>query len=340
MDGIMHWTPSFTSPARRLRLPLISLMTTMMSATAAHAQAPYAIASPDTPPPALLAAPSTGRAAEGQADGGAAPTVNAPLSINSPTEGVPKVRPGTRAAANPSVPAPAGEPLEQGGAAPSTAELSPTSATAPPTAAATSSLSAPADRLPLGTPAPRAEERDGERATDSSLTSLFDPRQSGAARTIGALALVVTLAWLTIALLRRGRESLAGGRRPSGVIQVLARYPVGRGQQLLLLQVGRRVLCVHQASGVMRTLTEFDGRDDVADLLGRVEGREADGFNRLLRTATGALERGLPVPRTVAAGAPEANGVRRDASAALIETIDLTRRRTGLSQLLSGKGSR
>ena len=44
----------------------------------------------------------------------------------------------------------------------------------------------------------------------------------------------------------------AGGPSPSGVVEVLGRYPVARGQQLVLLKVGARVLLLSQGHGGFR----------------------------------------------------------------------------------------
>ncbi len=68
-------------------------------------------------------------------------------------------------------------------------------------------------------------------------------------------------------------------RSPSGILEILGRYPVGRGQQLLLLKLDRRVLLVSQSTGSkgssMTTLCELHEPDDVASLLQRVA--DADG---------------------------------------------------------------
>jgi flagellar biogenesis protein FliO len=41
----------------------------------------------------------------------------------------------------------------------------------------------------------------------------------------------------------------AGGRAPSGVLEVLGRYPVARGSTLVLLKLDRRVLLLAQSRG-------------------------------------------------------------------------------------------
>lgn len=79
----------------------------------------------------------------------------------------------------------------------------------------------------------------------------------------------------------------AGGRAPSGVLEVLGRYPVARGQTLALLRVDRRVLLLCQSSSGFSTLAEFTDPEEVASLLVKTRGEEGDSiaerFDGLLR---------------------------------------------------------
>ncbi|MBL8744970.1 MAG: FliO/MopB family protein [Phycisphaerae bacterium] len=88
---------------------------------------------------------------------------------------------------------------------------------------------------------------------------------------------------------RSGSLSLAigaGGRSPSGVLEVLGRYPVARGQTLVLLRMDRRVLLVSQSAAGCATLTEVTDPDEVASLLVKTRDEEgasnASRFNELL----------------------------------------------------------
>jgi flagellar biogenesis protein FliO len=99
-------------------------------------------------------------------------------------------------------------------------------------------------------------------------------------RVLGALAAVVGLILLARIVVVRYFPNLLrfggsiGSDRPSGVIEVLARYPLpgaGRGQQLIVLKVARRVLLAHQAGSNVRTLSEMSDPNEVAALLARLE---------------------------------------------------------------------
>ncbi len=98
----------------------------------------------------------------------------------------------------------------------------------------------------------------------------------------GGLAGVLFLIWILRMLVRKsartgaGRGLLARVRAPEGVASILARYPVARGEHVVLLEVGRRILVVHQASGSMTTLSEVTDRDEVADIRARVNGEERE----------------------------------------------------------------
>jgi hypothetical protein len=128
---------------------------------------------------------------------------------------------------------------------------------------------------------------------------------------------------------------------------VLARYPLARGQQIVLLEVGRRILVTHQTAQAVTTLGEVSDPDEVADLRARCEagrrGTQAFSFDALLRGSSrefDAAERAVPdrIPPRAGAGravarAPEAPVRRGDVRSVLpeafrsaeIETVDLTR---------------
>jgi hypothetical protein len=73
-----------------------------------------------------------------------------------------------------------------------------------------------------------------------------------------------------------------GGRAPSGILEVLGRYPVGRGCTLVLLKLDRRILLVSQSSGgklsgvTMTTLAEVTDIEDVASILLKTRDAETD----------------------------------------------------------------
>ncbi len=143
----------------------------------------------------------------------------------------------------------------------------------------------PGDALPLGE---RVGSEGGPHA--AALEGL------GVARTLGAVAVVVALIVLVRVLLVRAarlsgggiRGQLgAGGRAPSGIVQILGRYPVARGQTLVLMKLDRRVLLLSQTSAGFTTLSEITEADDVASILRQARDEEGESmaarFGALLR---------------------------------------------------------
>ena len=106
-------------------------------------------------------------------------------------------------------------------------------------------------------------------------------------KTAGALAMVIGLMLGLWAIFKRwalnqgGLGLMAGGRgrAPAGLLEILGRYPVSRGQTLMLLKLDRRVLLVSQSSNArstrMTTLCEMTDPEEVASILLRAA--DADG---------------------------------------------------------------
>ena len=129
----------------------------------------------------------------------------------------------------------------------------------------------------------------------------------------------------------------AGGRAPSGVLEVLGRFPVARGQTLVLLKMDRRILLLGMGTAGFSTLAEITDPDEVASLL--VKTRDDEGetlaakFNAMLRgmerDPASAPDSGGPVtPRAALRRAAERAAVTpraRDTSDA-DTTDDLARR--------------
>lgn len=159
------------------------------------------------------------------------------------------------------------------------------------------------EALPLGVGAARSAGATTEHAKGDRLVG-----DSGwIVRTAGALALVVTLAlFLRAALVRASRgvggigvQLGAGGRAPSGLLSVLGRYPVARGQTLVLLKVDTRVLLLCQSADGFSTLCEIADPEEVASILLKVRDEE----NESLGKRFGAMLRLFERDPSIAGGA-------------------------------------
>lgn len=160
-------------------------------------------------------------------------------------------------------------------------------------------------------------------------------------RTAGALTLVIGLILLCKKLFVRLSQGTggvasqfgAGGRAPSGVLEILGRYPVSRGHTLVLLKVDRRVLLLGHSSGGFTTLSEITDSEEVASLLVKTRDEEGETmtarFNALLR----GMERD---PSTI-----DAEPRRGILSARTREEVpEITTRRAGLSAAASDLAKR
>ncbi len=180
-------------------------------------------------------------------------------------------------------------------------------------------------RAPLGVMPTRAAstgetEETRQRSTAIGSTGLNFTRVLGAlAAVIGLILLLRTLAVRFLPTTLGGGGGVGG--RPSGVIEVLARYPVGRGQQLMVLKFARRILLVHQSGAIARTLSEMTDPDEVAATLSRLEAGATVANAAKFRSAIQSFEQEHE--------AAMRERTRPEASSPAMETeiIDLTRTR-------------
>ena len=195
---------------------------------------------------------------------------------------------------------------------------------------------------------PNAASANGSLAANSSRTFANELLPTGLA--LGATLLAIVLARSAV---KRFSGKMGAGKRPQGVVEILARYPVARGQQIILLKVGRRVIVTHQGAQGMQALSEFSSEADVADLLARCEAgtRAASpfSFDALLRQSGKSMDRSMDksmdrsmdrldgTPTSSRPSKSTENSAARNALPPLmrdaeIEMVDLTRARKGGSR--------
>lgn len=177
---------------------------------------------------------------------------------------------------------------------------------------------------PTAAPRPESERRpifagDALPALNAAL-SPDEPSPRGQTGDLLAMGLplagVIGLILLSAAVLRRVAKSggglaaalTAGGAAPAGIIEVLARYPISRGQSLVLLKVDRRVLLLSHASGVrgqaaaFSTLSEITDPDEVASILLKARDGDADTVDSRFRQSMERYAQGEDEQATVALG--------------------------------------
>lgn len=172
------------------------------------------------------------------------------------------------------------------------------------------------ESTPLGA-APTGDaggEPDGGEAGATSPMELGASAGRTIASLLGVVAVIVVLA-IGMRKLSRSRGGLvaqlgAGGRAPSGVLEVLGRYPVGHGQQLVLLKLDRRVLLLSQGAGSRRgggggfqTLCEITDAEEIASLLLKTRDEQQESLAARFQTTLRDADR--RTARTLRELAPE-----------------------------------
>ncbi len=160
----------------------------------------------------------------------------------------------------------------------------------------------------------------------------------------GVLGVAVAAAAVVRLVARRQgglRSSLgAGGRSPAGIMEILGRYPVGRGAVLVLLKLDRRVLLLSQTSlgklglgSSFATLCEITDPDEVASILVKTRDEEGESmavkFRGLLSRFDRTMEETTGVPGSSRKVRTHAGGDRTemwDSERADIPVVDLTTR--------------
>ena len=158
--------------------------------------------------------------------------------------------------------------------------------------------------MPIGKPASLPDRTTLIGADESQTGSPIIDK--GYIQTIAALAGVILLILglgQVYKRLARSQGGLAGqlgagGSAPSGIIEVVGRYPISKGMTLVVLKFDRRVLLLSHASptkgkngqaGTMQVLSELSDPEDIASILLKTRGASGDliaqSFEQSLREA-------------------------------------------------------
>jgi len=173
--------------------------------------------------------------------------------------------------------------------------------------------------MPAAGASPESESRPiGTPGAPAAAGTAAGPGSPSTLRTVASLGVVVGLivaAGLGLRVLTRvgvGKTLGAGAGSPSGVVEVLARYPGGRGLTLVVLKVDRRVLLLGQVASTtgrvdsVTTLTTFDDATDVASLLMKTQDEQGQSLSAKFREVLS----GFHGPRGGAAAHDDDDGVR------------------------------
>lgn len=186
----------------------------------------------------------------------------------------------------------------------------------PDTAAALTSRPLPPRSAPSrATPAPSQTSQSDSLSGTQAATGSWSWQRTAMVCVVGG-AMLIMLVYGSRRFRESSRFMLAlgpAGRAPSGVLEVLGRYPAGRGTLLILLRLDRRVLLVAQSGGRtgtgMTTLCEIDDPASVASLLAKTrdDDQAASIFTSTLKRAVAVSPQAAPAaaPQTTVARTPQ-----------------------------------
>ena len=140
------------------------------------------------------------------------------------------------------------------------------------------------ERQPLGTPSDESAEQRIQN-TDTGSWGL---------QTAMALGVVILLIVMLRVFLKRMSGGAAASTTGGGLMEVLARCPIGNKAQVVFLRVNQRIIVAAHTQAGMNTLAQVDDPDEVAALLAQAEaGRPASisqSFQKLVRQFEGTHE--------------------------------------------------
>lgn len=164
---------------------------------------------------------------------------------------------------------------------------------------------------PLGRPASRSSVKEPSTKAMVGSAEIAEPSQvqtiwsNPIVRTAGSLAIVLGLILLLAKFGKRMQArggglaaAFATGRGPSGILEVLGRYPLARGQTIVLLKFDTRLLLVAQSTALVRggssslqVLTEVRDPEEVAGILSRVQDGKGDSSSARFTSLLSAFDR-------------------------------------------------
>jgi hypothetical protein len=173
--------------------------------------------------------------------------------------------------------------------------------------------------------------KDQSKAANSDQTTplrspVAEQRLGGSVtQTVLALGAVIGVILLVSVIVKRAAKRGGGlmgalgpgGRAPSGLLEVLGRYPISRGTTLVLLKMDRRILLLCQSGGGkiaggagMTTLCEVTDPEDVASILLKTRDEEesnlAQKFQAFLKGEEKSAAEVLDTPASPPFRSPQA----------------------------------
>lgn len=173
-----------------------------------------------------------------------------------------------------------------------------------------------------------------QSASDSSVISTYS---------VGRVVLALGLVIGGILILRWCGVRMMGGAargKSSRAISVLSRTIIAPRQQLMLIQVGRRLVLVANTGNQMNTLCEIRDADEATELMGLIQSEKGDSVARSFSSLFGGVgerfQRDIkqPVPEIEAEAAEDSPVEGKDITATRQELDGLRDKVKGLARML------
>lgn len=150
----------------------------------------------------------------------------------------------------------------------------------------------------------RATE-SGSKAESSTTKPVAPSTAMETFRVVAALVLVIVVIFL-LRWIAQQFFGMPSARKSSRAVQVLGRSMISPKQQVLLLQVGKRVIVVGDSGGQMSPLAQITDPDEIAELAGKVQEDKTASSSKSFGSLFGKAQTKFDEP--VAAEKPAADG--------------------------------
>jgi flagellar biogenesis protein FliO len=170
---------------------------------------------------------------------------------------------------------------------------------------------APAAVLPPKTPDYENIEIHARKPGASALKNAGEKESLTGGAGLGriGMALAIVIGLILVARWVARRWFAAGAGAGGLVVQVLARSTVSPRQQVVLLQVGRRLIVAASSGTQMSTLCEITDQQEISELVGQIQQKKAYSVSASFRSLFGRATRDFD-EAAKADDAPQADGAK------------------------------
>lgn len=238
----------------------------------------------------VLALAVSGVGVSANVEGLKAPSLELPSVGPTVVAAVTPTTPGTGPVANTATPPSANTPTAKTADAAPTGTHEPSAEPPTVTTKPAEPVAAAIEHAPIRA---KSEESGDSAAAAKSPTSGMTGSFMSIVQVGGALGIVVGIILIGRAMMKRFVPGAAVGNG-KGVLETLARYPIGRNQSVVLLRIGSQIVALNQTKETSQSIMVISEPMEVAKIIGQIAGQDTNSiqtnFNRALSNARMDLE--------------------------------------------------